>query len=797
MARSFADIAQELRDRAAISFTSTQSPLAQSWYEAVTVSSDCFGACPLTVESANRTGINITADTAGDQNGKYFDLEKDGVVFRIYLDVAPFGDVTPVAPPDFSVVGISQNATSAEIAQAIAESFRCFCDENNVLAGVKAYWKDTRLFVDDKNGVTIFSDAGTTTYTTESVAVTVCDANLPQGFRIGDAHECCEYLKLVDLWMTGGDDHHLNWVKVYQVDFEKLERDCDDFRLDDLMGNVVTTDFPYFDESRKITEEFEITNPNCYERKPQCTPHPCYPEALLISEKITKDGAKAYVTRVYHDVAELSDQAKFGFEVAYECQTTGSEYPIVTWTYDSLLTDFAPPQCGTAIPIGIGSDLDFSGMGLVLIEPPTFLSENPCYGRVTAKYGKLPGYQQVTERTDDELCETTTYTQRVSSATALPGIGDTFESATVISAEAMEEHCCVKTLRVTTATIPSPWKISERENRDFCKVETHQSVQLDSYALPAIGATFATKTVIAVDENVHLCDQLKRVSITVATLTDSDNTTTYVHPELCTVNRHEWIDAAGTALPTTTYSGEQVYKATSEKFQCDALSRYVVETVPVPTGVFKEIQIDDAVLGATETHHQFYDDDAPVLPEIGDTYDSEEVVGVSMAQAACKMKKVTIITSNIPADYDHFETVAYTFPPIYRYRVELPLTVKARVSYSFTTNPAIVTLLSPQSFISNLQAIDNSVDINGVSLRSQIAQPWRDLGNALHDQINLFNPGTSRAIPDLAVVVSASVPSATIYLGWISGGTEFVLSDSIEKWKGNIWVRKTARIVAH
>jgi len=1336
MAQSYADIAQALRDRPAINYSSSKTPIAQVWYETATVPADCFGSCPLLVITEDRTGIDVSPDVAGNQNGLYFELNNGTDTFRIYLDVDPWGDVAPVEPPAFGVVQIKQNATAAEVAAAVAEQVKCFCDENDFFEQVKVFAKGDQIFIDAKNGTTLFSDAGTTGYTTSVTSVTVCNPNIPEEFRIGSTHPCCPYLELIDAWMTGGDDHHVNWIKVYEVDYGKLEDACDDFSTDDLLGDVTETDFPYFDDSRRITEQIDIVNPECYARKPQCSPHPCYPNALLVSEKLSKDGAKASVVRVYHDVADLAQQAKFGFEVTYECQDSGNQYPIVTWTYDSKLEDYAPPQCGSAIPINQGGDLDFTSLGLVLIEPPTFEAENTCFGRVTAKYGRLPGYLKASEQTDDDYGTIYEYNQVVPASTPLPAIGSTYEGNPVLNAEIVEEHCCVKKLRVitgedaecikvsilpdqawcsltryewknadgtyvlpetgdtysgrivldatsqqtkcagelqiridtvlvpspvattisddatfceittetwvdltenvtlpalgdsygsglyvvgasssprkcdkfstieiqtselpsplqtstkedndfcevttvsyvdlasnvasidlgddyapipgtkviafnsepykcaelqrvtitvapfpapvirteiedndfceayrntqiltadelvasplpaigdvygsewvigvdsspylcdslvrttvisatvpsvvktstrkdndfcevsvvsfidlvatgvghavgdvalggtiievsvdpykcdtlqrvtytvaptfpapvirteiedndfceayrntqvvtaaelattplpeigdvygsewvigvdsdpylcdslirttiisatvpsvvkesarpdrdlcevtshsfvdltatalsyavgdsayagtviavrvdpykcdtlrrvtyevatipspeietetedanfcskttytkvvkgaalslpaiggsyqggtvialdsapylcdqllkqsiTVATVPSPEVVLEQDDKEFCSTTVYERIQPDTYNAPAIGDTYNADTVVAVSESAYLCDQLKRVRIVTANLTNSQRTTKELHPELCFINRTTWVGADGYALPDTTYNNEQVYRASSEAYHCSTLKRYSIETVPVPTTVFKEIQIDDAILGATETHHQFYDGNSPVLPAVGDTYDSEEVVGVRMDQAACKMKKVTIITSNIPEDYDHFETVAYTFPPIYRYRVELPLTVKARVSYSFTTNPAIVALLSPQSFISNIQSINNAVDVNGVPLRSQIAQPWRDLGNTLHDQINLFNPGTSRAIPDLAVVVSASVPSATTYLGWISGGTEFVLSDSIEKWKGNIWVRKTVRIVAH
>ena len=85
------------------------------------------------------------------------------------------------------------------------------------------------------------------------------------------------------------------------------------------------------------------------------------------------------------------------------------------------------------------------------------------------------------------------------------------------------------------------------------------------------------------------------------------------------------------------------------------------------------------------------------------------------------------------------------------------MVVSARVDVSFSTSPGSV--LTPYKFYSNLGTVPDEVDINGVPLHYQIQSPWDSLRDTLHNQINIFNPSTSRSIDALAVYLNPSSPS--------------------------------------
>ena len=656
MATSFADIAQALRDRPAINYSSSKTPIAQVWYESVTVPSDCFGACPILVVTEERQAIDVVADVAGNQNGLYFDLDKAGDAFRIFLDVEPWGDIAPTAPPNFGIVNLKANSTEAEVAQAMADQIKCFCDKEDYFKDVKVFAKDGQLFIHDEDGNGLFGDAGTSGYTASTLEVTVCNPNIPTEFRVGSQHPNCEYLELIDAWMTGGDDHHMNWIKVYEVNYGKLEDDCDDFSTDDLLGDVTETDFPYFDDARRITEQLDIVNAQCYVRKPQCSAHPCYPNALLVSEKLVKDGAKASVTRVYHDVTDLAAQAKFGFEVSYECQDSGDQYPIVTWTYDSKLEDYAPPQCGSAIPINQGGDLNFAGLGLVLIEPPTFDSENTCFGKVTAKYGRLPGYLKASEQTDDDYGTIYEYNQVVPASTPLPAIGSTYEGNPVLNAEIVEEHCCVKKLRVITGDDAECIKVSILPDQTWCSITRYEwKNAAGDYVLPETGDTYSGRIVLDATSQQTKCAGERQIGIDTVLVPSPVATATNDDATFCELTTETWVDlTSGITLPALgdVYGGAYVVGASSTPKKCDLFSTVEIQVSALPSPSQIGTRQDNDFCEITTISYIDLAFNVAVL-DLGDDYapiPGTKVIEFNTEPYKCaELQRVTIAVASFPA----------------------------------------------------------------------------------------------------------------------------------------------------
>jgi len=203
------------------------------------------------------------------------------------------------------------------------------------------------------------------------------------------------------------------------------------------------------------------------------------------------------------------------------------------------------------------------------------------------------------------------------------------------------------------------------------------------------------------------------------------------------------------------------------------------------------------------------------LPSIGDTLatflpgdlSTNYVLSVSENLAD---NSITILHGGLPSGHDEYESLAYTFPPIYPTSglakfaggsQPRPMVVPARVSYEYaikgsgTYNAWIGTNNTGFVVESNI-ARDAAVPYEDPpdSGEYQRIGVWLNgsfiFQNTVHNSISISIPGT------LAYTISASTPSASTYTNWITSRTELVAQQYITRWRGNIYMRVTKRVQA-
>jgi hypothetical protein len=195
------------------------------------------------------------------------------------------------------------------------------------------------------------------------------------------------------------------------------------------------------------------------------------------------------------------------------------------------------------------------------------------------------------------------------------------------------------------------------------------------------------------------------------------------------------------------------------------------------------------------------------LPAIGDLISAANFIGgfsnhfvmdVSDAPRG-DSKRVTVTHGPVPAGaFTEYESVPYTFPPIYpnataffpggskaRSRV-----VIGRIVYEFRQTPGNWTSLAPiwnytslatgpfevKSYLAEDYGT-NFIDEDGESgLVGHYMNNSFVSDNTINDAWYVYAPGS------LFYQGAPSAPSATIYAGWVAGGTELMARRTLHKW---------------
>lgn len=454
-----------------MAFSSSGSPLSLVQYVSDTVAIG-KSSCP-SVSEVERSAVFVK-DTVGETDNVRFTLATgESVALGWTIVGAPFEGFEDLEADYYLEVKAESTSVVNEAAKAALSQFS-FLD---------AFIKEGKLVVLDRNGDAAVWDDRVHIIKSQ-ISVKIATQILPRGYRRGEIWAKCPYLRIVDVWIDGSDDTHHNLTLLVKADLGRLGEDADNVEFpDDLAGDGQTVDYPYFGEAEAITWEFEVSNPDGYQRAPSCTPHPTRPGALLISEREVSVGGVMKVSRTYHEVGPTSEQVKTGYEVSYEdaqgvSQTSGERFPIVKLSLEVKLNDYVPLFCGSDCPVagdtgcGENAELDFSF--LKLIEPPVFEPQNTVYGRLTAVYGTLPGYVSTDTVEDNRFGSVTEYTQRVPRDATLPQKGDESPASSgnyIIDVRVTEDNSCALTVAWRVAAMPTCGKVGHEFNPETGELE--------------------------------------------------------------------------------------------------------------------------------------------------------------------------------------------------------------------------------------------------------------------------------------------------------------------------------------
>lgn len=201
--------------------------------------------------------------------------------------------------------------------------------------------------------------------------------------------------------------------------------------------------------------------------------------------------------------------------------------------------------------------------------------------------------------------------------------------------------------------------------------------------------------------------------------------------------------------------------------------------------------------------------------ELGLAFASHLILDVSESPREGKVI-LNIEHGPVPANYTEYESYPYTFPPVYPRPAASVYTffpggsesrsrmVVAKVEYEFTATPGTVATWRALA----ATATDTSAPLEIESYMAKWAAQEYEQSDGSYSTVgrwlnstfigqNTLNDAYPISITgELAVVIPASVPSATTYAGWVSDKTEFIAERTIQKWRGPIYMKRTVKLIA-
>tara|TARA_Y100001963_G_scaffold154483_2_gene243384 strand:- start:11556 stop:13454 length:1899 start_codon:yes stop_codon:yes gene_type:complete len=401
----FIDSVRHLLDHPGVRYGAADSPASMVWIEEDTLSKEKFGLDP-TENSVTRTLHALT--TTNDKKINFSIGDKTYEV-TFWVDGA---SLTP-STTDYSVIIELKSSHTTDQAEAI------------LIAGMKTLPNITPKIIHTTSGsyprLVIFNDTDRSldvvasgTGISSTTTQTVKDSGLyfPPGYRPGDPWKKNEYLIVLQTWIAGGDDTHHNVKCLLRADLQRISDDFEDFtHPDDLSGDHYKVAYPYDGDSKEITWTFLVPNDGKYTRQPAGTPHPLFPEALLVGVQESGEDGTLTVTHQYRHIGPAAEQHKQGYTVNYECATsvTANQYPVVQLRLEVLLSGFTPAVPGSVCPIdgtnagSTNAELNFSasGLNLKLRKPPVLETRGPVYGVVMMEYSRIPSWPDTTRQLVD------------------------------------------------------------------------------------------------------------------------------------------------------------------------------------------------------------------------------------------------------------------------------------------------------------------------------------------------------------------------------------------------------------
>jgi len=500
----FKNQVQNLLDSPAIRYGSADSPASMIWFEHDTIPRELIRD-KVSSNTVTRTRHTLNSAPLTNDTKITFTANAETYSVIVQLDGAA---VTPAVETHSVTANTLTGMTDAQVLATILAAMRA-------LPNITAIDHSSKIVIlDDTDRTSDVVASGTPINTTDTNAITDSGIYWPEGYRPGDRWTKNEYLIVLQTWITGGDDQHVNIVAVCRADLQRLATDFDDIVFpDDLARDNYTVSYPYRGDSREITWTFQMAEIGTYTKTAAGTAHPLFPEALLIDvQSVVNEGTRT-VTHIYRKIGAASEQHKEGYSVTYECPNTGASpgtpadrFPVVTLRLDVKLDSFVPATLGDACPItganDAGSDnaeLDFNNLALKLREPPVLEPKNTVYGTVIMVYSKLPSYLKTRKKRVDFPEDAIVYVSEwYSTATApvidtqmnIAGIYPQYALSYVTDSEAVDLGCGVFKNIVEHAPVPAAFTEWDAEGVNYPPLYP-AAVSFPPSGLPYPGGRFA------------------------------------------------------------------------------------------------------------------------------------------------------------------------------------------------------------------------------------------------------------------------------------------------------------------
>ena len=271
--------------------------------------------------------------------------------------------------------------------------------------------------------------------------------------------------------------------------------------------------------------------------------------------------------------------------------------------------------------------------------------------KYTIFYAALPTSKNQTTRQNDAFCLTTTDTWHALDTEELPSKGDAYGTGHVIDSIAEDVNLGpVRRYTVTYATLPTPTVTTKSTSDEWCDTytDTHYDLAASPTTLAGLGSAGETGYVV-VDAKIDDigCGDIRKSTVTYASVPSEKRTTETEHPEYCTLFADTFYELDGFELPLQgdTYLGGYVVKAQATDINCGTVRRISIEYITLPTSKRYQHREDDTYCGV-ETE-QFLDLDTYTTPELGTVYGAGTVIDVSSRDIGCGGITEYSITSGV------------------------------------------------------------------------------------------------------------------------------------------------------
>ena len=279
---------------------------------------------------------------------------------------------------------------------------------------------------------------------------------------------------------------------------------------------------------------------------------------------------------------------------------------------------------------------------------------------VTITAGSLPSPKQVSEKTHDEQCRIVTEShinhEDVYTLPELDTVHPTDSTLRVIN-NMQDPVGCGGIFKYTTsyAVIPSPPKGSQREDPEFCTVNTDILHDLSgSFPLPSRGEVYSTGYCIdSKSESLH-CGDLHRYEISYVNLPTPVIEEQTHRDDLCTIITESHYDLSTSfgvlppsGSPKPTDSSYKLIDGKISDYGCGELAKQTLTYATIPSPKRTSVTVDEEYCQvSTDT---WYDLNSYQLPKRGDVYGAEKVIDATMEPFGCgDLVRITIRYAAFP-----------------------------------------------------------------------------------------------------------------------------------------------------